>query len=128
MENFVVEELPVLEVNANSVSVPKAASPGLLRTKEPGFVPIRTRDVPAGAAGKNAVEAVAVFNVPVPVPKLYVHGCALDTNASMINAHVNRDLKGFIGLCLVIKEAQSWKEEGCSLLGKCFHSLNSYEH
>jgi hypothetical protein len=107
----VVELLPVLEVIANSVSVPRAARPGLLRTKEPGFVPIRTRDVPAGAAGKNEVEAVAVFNVPVPVPKLYVHGCALDTNASMINAHVKRDLKGFIGLCLVIKRRKVGKKK-----------------
>jgi hypothetical protein len=128
MENFVVELLPVLDVIANSVSVPKAASPGLTIAIEPGFVPTRTRAVPEDGVGKKTVEAVPDVCVPVPVPKLYVHGCALDTNASMINAHINRDLKGFIGLCLVIKEAQSWKEEGCSLLGKCFHSLNSYEH
>jgi hypothetical protein len=37
-------------------------------------------------------------------------------------------LKGFMLLIWSNKEGQSWKEEGVSLLGECFLSLNSYEH
>ena len=106
-----VELLPVLDVIANSVSVPKAASPGLTIAIEPGFVPTRTRAVPEDGVGKKTVEAVLDVCVPVPAPKLYVHGCALDTNASMINANVKRDLKSFIGLCLVIKRRKVGKKK-----------------
>jgi CobQ-like glutamine amidotransferase family enzyme len=58
---------------------------------------VRTLAVPDEGAGKYVVEAVVLENaVAAVVPKSYVHGCALATNASIINAHVKTVLKGFI--------------------------------
>jgi hypothetical protein len=90
---------------------------------------VRTLAVPDEGAGRYVVEAVVLENgAAAVVPKLYVHGCALATNASIIKAHVQSVLKGFMLLIWSNKEEQSWKEEGRPLLGECFHFLNSHEH
>ena len=69
---------PVLDVICNSVPEPNADNPGFASTIEPGLVPTRTLAVPppVGGAGQKLVDAVLEVNVPVPVPKSYVQGCA----------------------------------------------------
>jgi hypothetical protein len=54
---LVVEVLPVLEVNCNSLLVPNPDKPAFAKTKEPGFVPTLTLAVPDVGVGKKDVEA-----------------------------------------------------------------------
>jgi hypothetical protein len=101
---LLVEELPAFDNICSSVPEP-IASPGLASVNDPAAVvavPQRTLAVPEVGAGKYVVEAVVLENAAAAVvPKSYVQGCALATNASITNAHVQSDLKGFIEWNLV---------------------------
>ncbi len=94
MENFVVDDEPEFVFTCNSVSLPKAANPALAITILPGLFPTLTRDVPppVAGAGKNEVEAVEDVNVPVSVPKSYVHTCPHPATETKSRSAASKDL------------------------------------